>query len=44
MVGLAESLCEQNQITIKPEWRASDDAVAMIADLYNRGSLSFDWG
>ncbi len=43
-VALAERLCAQELFVIDPEWRTSDDVVALIADLYNRGSLAFDWG
>jgi 50S ribosomal protein L16 3-hydroxylase len=43
-IVLAEMLCAQEQFVINPEWRKSDDVVALIAGLYNRGSLAFDWG
>ncbi len=43
-IELAEMLCAQDQFVINPDWRTSDDVVALIAELYNRGSLSFDWG
>tara|TARA_R110000772_G_scaffold18400_38_gene52010 strand:- start:18464 stop:19618 length:1155 start_codon:yes stop_codon:yes gene_type:complete len=41
---LAEMVCAQDAFVIDPEWRRSDEVVALIAELYNRGSLSFDWG
>ncbi|MGB5484928.1 winged helix domain-containing protein, partial [Parasphingorhabdus sp.] len=44
MVGLAEMICAHDQFVIDPEWQTSDAVVALLADLYNRGSLSFDWG
>lgn len=40
---LAEMLCAQEQFVINPEWRTSDDVIKLLAGLYNRGSLSFDW-
>ena len=43
-IPLAEMLCAQDQFVIDPEWRKSDEVVALIAGLYNRGSLAFDWG
>ena len=43
VIGLAEMLCAQDQIAIVPEWRASDEVIELLARLYNRGSLSFDW-
>ena len=42
--ALAEMLCAQDQFVINPEWQKSDAVVALLAGLYNRGSLSFDWG
>tara|TARA_R110000824_G_scaffold99883_2_gene237446 strand:- start:59 stop:1207 length:1149 start_codon:yes stop_codon:yes gene_type:complete len=42
--ALAEMLCAQDQFVIDPEWRESDAVVELLAGLYNRGSLSFDWG
>jgi len=42
--ALAEMLCAQDQFVINPEWQKSDAVVALLARLYNRGSLSFDWG
>ena len=41
---MAEMVCAQDAFVIDPEWRQSDEVVALIAELYNRGSLSFDWG
>ena len=41
--SLAEMLCAQEQFVINPEWRTSDDVMNLLAGLYNRGSLSFDW-
>lgn len=41
---LAEMLCAQDQFVINPEWQKSDAVAELLAGLYNRGSLSFDWG
>lgn len=43
-IALAERLCAQDQFIIDPEWQKSDDIVKLLAGLYNRGSLAFDWG
>lgn len=42
--ALAERLCSQDELVIDPEWRTSDDVVGLLAELYNRGSVAFDWG
>ncbi|WP_321323325.1 cupin domain-containing protein [uncultured Parasphingorhabdus sp.] len=42
--SFAEILCAQDKFVIDPEWRTSDAAIKLLAKLYNRGSLSFDWG
>ncbi len=42
--ALAETLCAQDQFVIDPAWQKSDAVVELLAGLYNRGSLSFDWG
>ena len=42
--ALAEMLCAQDEFVIDPAWRRSDSVVKLLASLYNRGSLSFDWG
>jgi 50S ribosomal protein L16 3-hydroxylase len=44
VIGVAELLCAHEQFVIDPEWCTSDDVVGLLADLYNRGSLAFDWG
>ena len=41
--AVAKMLCAQDQFVIEPEWQKSDAVVALLAGLYNRGSLSFDW-
>tara|TARA_R110002124_G_scaffold115650_2_gene271559 strand:+ start:7333 stop:8481 length:1149 start_codon:yes stop_codon:yes gene_type:complete len=41
---LAAMLCAQDQFVINSEWQTSDAVVELLAGLYNRGSLSFDWG
>jgi 50S ribosomal protein L16 3-hydroxylase len=42
--ALAQMLCAQDQFVINPEWQNSNAVVELLAGLYNRGSLSFDWG
>lgn len=42
--AVAKMLCAQDQFVINPEWQKSDAVVALLAGLYNRGSLAFDWG
>jgi len=44
MIPLAERLCAQNQIAVDPDRKLSDAAVSLLTELYNRGSLSFNWG
>jgi 50S ribosomal protein L16 3-hydroxylase len=41
--ALAEKLCAQDQLTVDAEFHDSDNVVTLLAKLYNRGSLSFDW-
>lgn len=41
---LAEMLSARDQLVIDPAWRTSDSVIELLAKLYNRGSLSFDWG
>ncbi len=43
-IALAELLCAQNQIVVDADRIKSDGAVSLLAELYNRGGLSFDWG
>lgn len=43
MIELAEIVCAGEHIVIDPEWLTSDDVVGLLAKLYNRGSLAFDW-
>ena len=43
MIELAEIVCAREHIVIDPEWLTSDDVVGLLAKLYNRGSLAFDW-
>ncbi|ASK87297.1 cupin domain-containing protein [Sphingorhabdus sp. SMR4y] len=40
---LAEQLCARDRLTVDAGLRGSDDAVTLLAELYNRGNLSFDW-
>jgi 50S ribosomal protein L16 3-hydroxylase len=42
-IPLAERLCAYEHFVIDPEWLESDDVVALVIELYNRGSLSFNW-
>tara|TARA_R110002033_G_scaffold19454_1_gene49904 strand:- start:253 stop:1401 length:1149 start_codon:yes stop_codon:yes gene_type:complete len=44
MIPLAERLCAQNQIAVDTDRKLSDAAVSLLTELYNRGSLSFNWG
>jgi 50S ribosomal protein L16 3-hydroxylase len=39
---LAEQLCAQTRITIDPDLMKSDSAMALIAKLFNQGSLAFE--
>ncbi|MEO9601157.1 cupin domain-containing protein [Parasphingorhabdus sp.] len=43
-IKLAEMLCAEDQCIVDPERSRSDDVVALVTELYNRGSLAFDWG
>ena len=40
---VAEKLCAQERFNADPEWLNSNRVMALLADLYNRGSLAFDW-
>lgn len=42
-IPLAERLCAQAHVVIQPEWLRSDNVLEILAELYNRGSLAFDW-
>ncbi len=42
-IPLAEMLCAQDRFVIDPAWRESDEIMVLLAGLYNRGSLAFDW-
>lgn len=41
-MALAEQICAQDSIGIDPVLANSDPAMALIAELYNQGSVSFD--
>jgi len=40
---VAEKLCAQEKFNADPEWLHSNRVIALLTDLYNRGSLAFDW-
>ena len=42
-IPLAERLCAEAHVALKPEWLCSEPVVKLLAELYNRGSLAFDW-
>lgn len=42
-VMLAETLCTRDQLAIDADWLKSDEVVALVVELYNRGNLAFDW-
>lgn len=42
-IRLAERLCAHEHFVIDSEWLESDEVVALVTELYNRGSLSFNW-
>ena len=39
---LAEAICAQSEIEVPDGWQASDAAMALIAALYNQGSVAFE--
>lgn len=40
---LAEKLCAYDRFIVDPAWLESDDILALATELYNRGSVAFDW-
>ena len=42
-IALAEMLCARQHFVLDPEWLESDDIVALVTELYNRGNLAFNW-
>ena len=42
-IALAERLCAQVVLNVDPQWLSSDPILTLLTDLYNRGSLAFDW-
>ncbi|WP_417622071.1 JmjC domain-containing protein [Parasphingorhabdus sp.] len=41
-IGVAEIVCAQDQFILNPDWQKSETVVALLAELYNLGSLGFD--
>ncbi|MGE4431426.1 MAG: cupin domain-containing protein [Sphingobium sp.] len=41
-IALAEQLCARDRLPVEPQWGQSDRALALIAALYNQGSVAFD--
>ena len=42
-IALAERLCAQVVLNVDPQWLSSDPILTLLTDLYNRGSLAFEW-
>ena len=41
--ALSERLCAQDQLAVDSGWLNSEAVVALLLELYNQGSLAFDW-